>query len=131
MLEGRIRDEEFAADLSQVLQGTAPELYKNPAVFFVNTYPTKGLRDLFLAMVDRLTGGGWQPTGQPVQLAGLAGYEPYRNSDRFGAAPPGAETLRELIDELASYMCKIKGPAAGQPADQLTPFLTDPIKAVA
>ena len=30
VLEGRIRDEDFAADLSQVLKGTAPELYKNP-----------------------------------------------------------------------------------------------------
>lgn len=27
VLEGRIRDEDFAADLSQVLKGTAPELY--------------------------------------------------------------------------------------------------------
>ena len=48
VLEGRIRDEDFAADLSQVLKGTAPELYKNPAVFFANTHPTRGLRDLFL-----------------------------------------------------------------------------------
>ena len=30
VLEGRIRDEDFAADLSQALKGTAPELYKNP-----------------------------------------------------------------------------------------------------
>lgn len=55
VLEGRIRDKDFAADLSQVLKGTAPELYKNPAVFFANTHPTRGLRDLFLAVVDRLT----------------------------------------------------------------------------
>jgi predicted AAA+ superfamily ATPase len=60
VLEGRIRDEDFAADLSQVLKGTAPELYKNPAVFFANTHPTRGLRDLFLAVVDRLTGSGSQ-----------------------------------------------------------------------
>ncbi|MCE2838244.1 MAG: DUF499 domain-containing protein, partial [Cyanobium sp. 49614_E6] len=74
-----------------------------------------------------------------VQLAGPAGYERIRNSDRLGAAPPGAETLRELIgerpvliliDELSIYLRKIKGPAAGQAAEQLTPFLTDLIKAV-
>jgi hypothetical protein len=41
VLEGRIRDEDFAADLSQVLKGTAPELYKNPAIFFANTHPTR------------------------------------------------------------------------------------------
>lgn len=74
-----------------------------------------------------------------VQLAGSAGYERIRNSDRLGSAPPGAETLRELIgerpvliliDELSIYLRKIKGPAAGQAAEQLTPFLTDLIKAV-
>jgi hypothetical protein len=215
VLEGRIRDEDFAADLSQVLKGTAPELYKNPAIFFANTHPTRGLRDLFLAVVDRLTGSGSQlgsilrldtsygggkthgliglrhiltaadqipnlaefidparlprqpvtvaafdgenadpmngrrmdgnilaftPWGElAVQLAGPAGYERIRNSDRLGAAPPGAETLRELIgerpvliliDELSIYLRKIKGPAAGQAAEQLTPFLTDLIKAV-
>ncbi|MBD2719518.1 MULTISPECIES: hypothetical protein [unclassified Synechococcus] len=43
VLEGRMRDEDFAADLSQVLKGTAPELYKNPALFFANTHPTRGL----------------------------------------------------------------------------------------
>jgi hypothetical protein len=220
VLEGRIRDEDFAADLSQVLKGTAPELYKNPAVFFANTHPTRGLRDLFLAVVDRLTSSGSQlgsilrldtsygggkthaliglnhiltaadqipnleefidparlpsqkvtvaafdgenadpmngrrmdclgqggdilaftPWGElAVQLAGPAGYERIRNSDRLGAAPPGAETLRELIgerpvliliDELSIYLRKIKGPAAGHAAEQLTPFLTDLIKAV-
>ena len=212
VLEGRIRDEDFAADLSQVLKGTAPELYKNPGVFFANTHPTRGLRDLFLAVVDRLTSSGSQlgsilrldtsygggkthaliglnhiltaadqipnlaefidparlpsqkvtvaafdgenadpmngrrmdcqgqggdilaftPWGElAVQLAGPAGYERIRNSDRLGAAPPGAETLRELIgerpvliliDELSIYLRKIKGPAAGQAAEQLTPF---------
>ncbi|MFM1798258.1 MAG: hypothetical protein RLZZ117_536 [Cyanobacteriota bacterium] len=220
VLEGRIRDEDFAADLSQVLRGTAPELYKDPALFFANTHPTRGLRELFLAVVDRLTGAGSQlgsilrldtsygggkthaliglnhiltaadqipnlaefidparlpsqkvtvaafdgenadpmngrrmdtwgvggnvlaftPWGElAVQLAGPAGYERIRNSDRLGAAPPGAETLRELIgerpvliliDELSIYLRKIKGPAAGQAAEQLTPFLTDLIKAV-
>ncbi|MFN9630194.1 MAG: ATP-binding protein [Cyanobacteriota bacterium] len=221
VLEGHIRDEDFAADLSQVLKGTAPELYKNPALFFANTHPTRGLRDLVQAVVDRLCGSGSQlgsilrldtsygggkthaliglnhiltaadqipnleefidparlprepvtvaafdgenadpmngrrmatpgvegailaytPWGElAVQLAGAGGYERIRNSDRLGAAPPGAETLRELIgerpvliliDELSIYLRKIKGPAAGQAAEQLTPFLTDLIKAVA
>ena len=215
VLEGRIREEDFAADLSQVLKGTAPDLYKNPALFFANTHPTRGLRDLIKAVAGRLTGADSQlgsilrldtsygggkthaliglnhiltaadqipnlaefidparlpsqkvtvaafdgenadpmngrrmagdilaftPWGElAVQLAGPAGYERIRNSDRLGAAPPGAETLRELIgerpvliliDELSIYLRKIKGPAAGQAAEQLTPFLTDLIKAV-
>ena len=215
VLEGRIRDEDFAADLSQVLRGTAPDLYSNPALFFANTHPTRGLCNLIKAVVDRLTaadsqlgsilrldtsyGGGkthaliglhhiltapgqipnldefvdpatlpgqpvtlaafdgenadpmngrrmednvlaYTPWGElAVQLAGPAGYERIRNSDRFGASPPGAETLRELIgqrpvliliDELSVYLRKLRGAAAGQAASQLTPFLTDLIKAV-
>ena len=35
-----------AADLSQVLRGDAPPEYKDPAQFFANTYPTKGLRNV-------------------------------------------------------------------------------------
>ncbi|KKZ13991.1 MAG: hypothetical protein TQ37_02560 [Candidatus Synechococcus spongiarum 15L] len=215
VLAGRIRDEDFAADLSQVLKGTAPELYKNPALFFANTHPTRGLKDLIKAVVGRLTGadsqlgsilrldtsyGGGKThaliglnhiltapgqipnlaefvdrstlPGEPVtvavfdgenadpmngrrmeegilattpwgelavQLAGRTGYERIRNSDQLGAAPPGAETLRELMgegpvlilmDELSIYLRKLKGSAAGQAAEQLTPFLTDLIKAV-
>ena len=34
VLAGRIRDEGFAADLSQVLTGKVPELYRNPTLFF-------------------------------------------------------------------------------------------------
>ena len=56
VLAGIIRDEDFAADLSQVLKGTAPELYLNPCSFFANTYPTRGLKELIKAVVGRLTG---------------------------------------------------------------------------
>ncbi|MFM7547417.1 MAG: hypothetical protein ACKO8I_00790 [Cyanobacteriota bacterium] len=60
VLEGRIRDEDVAADLSQVLKGTAPELYQDPALFFANTYPTRGLKQLLEAVADRLSGSGSQ-----------------------------------------------------------------------
>ncbi|MXW11680.1 MAG: hypothetical protein F4X84_07295 [Synechococcus sp. SB0662_bin_45] len=55
-----------------------------------------------------------------VQLAWRTGYGRIRNSDRLGAAPPGAETLRELMgegpvlilmDELSIYLRKLKGSA--------------------
>ena len=215
VLEGRIRDEDFAADLSQVLKGTAPDLYKDPALFFANTHPTQGLKTLVKAVAGRLSGrdsqlggilrldtsyGGGKthaliglhhvltspesipnlsefvdpatlprqkvtvaafdgenadpmngrrmaedilahtPWGElAVQLAGPAGYARIRNSDKPGAPPPGAETLQELIgqrpalillDELSIYLRKLKGPLAGQSAQQLTAFLTGLIKAV-
>ena len=55
---------------------------------------------------------------------------------RFGPQPldraalAGERPVLILIDELSIYLRKIKGPAAGQAAEQLTPFLTDLIKAV-
>jgi len=215
VLKGQIRDEDFAADLSQVLKGTAPELYTNPALFFANTHPTRGLKDLIKAVLGRLTGADGQlgsilrldtsygggkthaliglnhiltahrqipnlaefvdpatipnqqvtvaafdgenadpmngrrmegdilaytPWGElAVQLAGPAGHGRIHKSDQLGEAPPGAETLRELMgdgpvlilmDELSVYLRKLKGSAAGRSGEQLTPFLTSLIKAV-
>lgn len=43
---GVIKESDFAADLAQVLNGTAPAQYADSATFFANTYPTKGLRAL-------------------------------------------------------------------------------------
>jgi len=43
---GTARDSDFAADLAQVLTGTAPPEYMNPELFFANTYPTQGLKGL-------------------------------------------------------------------------------------
>ena len=42
--KGTITESDFAADLSQVLRGDAPEEYRNPARFFANTHPTRGLK---------------------------------------------------------------------------------------
>jgi hypothetical protein len=55
---GVIRESDFAADLAQVLNGTAPAQYAHAATFFANTYPTKGLRTLLLNVCTRLTNKG-------------------------------------------------------------------------
>jgi predicted AAA+ superfamily ATPase len=39
---GTTKDEQFAADLAQFIRGTAPDEYRVPAVFFRNSYPTRG-----------------------------------------------------------------------------------------
>ncbi|WP_161794758.1 hypothetical protein [Desulfonatronum thioautotrophicum] len=39
VLEGKIAESDFAADLAQVLRGDAPEEYADPVRFFANTYP--------------------------------------------------------------------------------------------
>lgn len=58
--DGAIAESDFAADLAQVLRGEGPEEYRDPALFFTNTYPTRGLRDLLRSVCARLTGSGEQ-----------------------------------------------------------------------
>ncbi len=53
-----MRDEEFAADLSQVVQGNAPKEYLDAPTFFRNTFPTKGLQLLLRTVCSRLSGIG-------------------------------------------------------------------------
>jgi SNF2 family DNA or RNA helicase len=55
---GATKDEQFVADLTQVLRGTAPEEYREPELFFKLTYPTRGLKELLKAVCLRLSGKG-------------------------------------------------------------------------
>jgi hypothetical protein len=57
VLQGKMADAEFAADLAQVLRGNAPAQYADPGLFFSNTYPTRGLKDLLLNVCGRLSNG--------------------------------------------------------------------------
>ena len=53
---GSIRDDEFMADLSRVVNRTAPTDYLNPAAFFAKSYPTRGMKELLKAVCLRLSG---------------------------------------------------------------------------
>jgi predicted AAA+ superfamily ATPase len=57
VLKGAMADAEFAADLAQVLRGNAPAQYADPSIFFSNTYPTRGLKDLLSNVCGRLSKG--------------------------------------------------------------------------
>ena len=58
VLEGSVAEADFAADLAQVIIGGGNEEYRNPARFFANTYPTRGLKNLLANVCRRLTGAG-------------------------------------------------------------------------
>jgi hypothetical protein len=58
VLQGSMRDDEFAADLSRVVNGTAPQDYLNPTLFFAKTYATRGIQELLKAVCLRLSGRG-------------------------------------------------------------------------
>ena len=58
ILTGGIRESEFAADLAQVIRDERGSQYTDPVLFFGNTYPTRGLKDLLANVCRRLTGSG-------------------------------------------------------------------------
>jgi hypothetical protein len=55
---GTTKDEQFAADLAQVVNQTAPKEFADAAVFFRHSYPTRGMRELLKAVLTRLSGRG-------------------------------------------------------------------------
>jgi len=56
VLAGELKEDIFAARLKAVMEGSAEEVYQNPAVFFANTYPTEGLKVLLNETLGRLSG---------------------------------------------------------------------------
>ena len=56
VLDGKLADADFAADLARVLTGNAAREYREPAAFFANTFPTRGLKNLLSNVCGRLSG---------------------------------------------------------------------------
>lgn len=59
--QGQIKELDFAADLAQVVRGEARPEYQKADLFFANTHPTKGLKDLLKVVCQRLKGDGGTP----------------------------------------------------------------------
>ena len=58
VLKGNIAESDFAADLATVIAGRRNDEYTDPARFFANTYPTRGLQNLLANVCRRLAGSG-------------------------------------------------------------------------
>ena len=61
---GRYDQAEFAANLGEVIAGTADAEYQDPIEFFARTYLTEGMRRLLAAAVKQITGNGGEPIVQ-------------------------------------------------------------------
>ena len=101
---GGIAESDFAADLAQVLRGSAPKEYQNPALFFANTHPTRGLRNLLSNVCLRLKGSTDQTSaifrldtnfggGKTHALIAMA------HVAKLGATPPEIANIEEFISE--------------------------------
>jgi len=56
VLTGELREDIFAARLRDVMEGSAEDVYGDAPVYFANTYPTDGLKELLKESLGRLTG---------------------------------------------------------------------------
>ncbi|WP_316571341.1 DUF499 domain-containing protein [Neobacillus sp. YIM B06451] len=61
---GTYQQAEFAADLAEVITGTADKEYQDPLEFFRRTYLTEGMRHLIINVLKRLNGNGGNPVVQ-------------------------------------------------------------------
>ena len=64
VLKGTFQQTEFAADISAVRSGKAPDIYKDAALFFDRTYITEGMANLLTLVAQRLAGKGGEPVIQ-------------------------------------------------------------------
>jgi predicted AAA+ superfamily ATPase len=90
VLQGALKESDFAADLSQVLRGDAPEEYREPELFFANTYPTKGLKNALKLVALRVL-------GRPEQVGAV-----FRLDTQFGGGKTHtliglAHAMRSLV----------------------------------
>jgi len=56
ILSGELSLDLFAAKLRLVVERSAPKVYQDPNLFFANTYPTDGLKNLIKEVFGRLVG---------------------------------------------------------------------------
>lgn len=64
VLKGTLLQSEFAADLSAVKRGNAPEEYQDAKAFFERTFITEGMRLLLTQVAQRLSGQSGEPVIQ-------------------------------------------------------------------
>ena len=64
VLEGTFKQSEFAADITQVANGTAESEYQDAEKFFSRTYITEGMRLLLISVAQRLASHGGDPVIQ-------------------------------------------------------------------
>ncbi|MBW0295953.1 hypothetical protein B4P00_06855 [Shewanella xiamenensis] len=64
VLEGTFKQSEFAADITQVANGSAPAEYQDAEQFFARTFITEGMRLLLASVAERLSGKGGDPVVQ-------------------------------------------------------------------
>ena len=100
--DGRYQEAEFAADLAEVIHGTADPEYQDPTEFFKRTYLTDGMVGLLANAAKRLSGDGGDPVIQLQTVFGggkthsmLALYHLFGPEKPLSSVPDGEKVVRE------------------------------------
>ena len=111
VIEGKLTNEVFAADLWEVYKGNAPVEYRDREEFFRKTFITKGLKNLLEVVESRLRGNWGDPviqiqtpfgggkTHSLIALYHKAGEWKVRRVVIAGTALSGKVRLWELMEE--------------------------------
>ena len=100
VLRGHVKESDFAADLAQVLNKEAPPEYQEPKVFFANTHPTRGLKDVLKNVGLRLTGKGGEASAifrLDTQYGGGKTHALIALT-HMASGMPGVASVEEFID---------------------------------
>jgi hypothetical protein len=115
----------FAADLGDVVDGSAPPDYSDPYLFFCKTYLTDGLRHLLTRVHGKLTAGKGQsvieiqtPFGGGKTHSLVTIYHYLKNGDKVRALLP--EGLEILSPKMSVIVGTHHNPVEGRHSDGLT-----------
>ena len=109
--EGSFLEADFAADIQEVVLGTAPAMYGDPLEFFRCTYITSGMRDLLVTATRRINGKGGNPIIQTKTGFGggkthslIALYHLINSTDELlnaadGAQPAGIRDIHNILSD--------------------------------
>ena len=106
---GRFQQAQFAADMSEVLKGSAQPEYQDPSEFFARTYLTEGMKRLLKSALERVSGAGGEPVVKLKTSFGggkthtlLALYHMFN-----GTEPKKMAGVSELISEAKMPKCAV------------------------
>lgn len=120
VLKGALTEADFAADLAQVLRNEGPKEYRQAALFFANTYPTRGLKNLLANVCARLSGAGGEAAAIFRLDTGFGGGKTHGLIALTHAAQGmvGVEQMAEFVDPALIPRVKVRiGAFDGENAD--------------
>lgn len=96
--EGHLDESVFAANLTEVAEGSGRDVYTNPEIFFQKTYFTQGLKNISNRVIKGLNGGENSDNRVMTLQTGFGGGKTHTLISLFHLAKLGKSIDKKLID---------------------------------